>query len=39
MWIRSMVLKPEIPEEPTGPRNVHAIPPEMIVGDEYGYGG
>ena len=39
MWIRTMVLKPSIPEEPTGPLNIHAIvdPPQII--DESGYGG
>lgn len=39
MWIRTMTIKPPIPEEPTGPLNVHAIEDPPTQPDEYGYGG
>lgn len=38
MWLRTQVLKPSIPEEPTGPLNVHPIV-EPSPYDSYGYGG
>ena len=37
MWIRSMVLKPSIPEE-IFVQPIHALPDPQPV-DEYGYGG
>lgn len=39
MWIRTQVIKPPIPEEPTGNPDAKPAAPDPSIYDMYGYGG